>query len=83
MTRVYAILAALTVVTMVGAMSWLGFSGGEGDDQFAQCRGGAVAGGAGAIGGPFTLVSETGETVTEEDVIDKPALIYFGYTFCP
>lgn len=82
MTRVYAILAAVAVVAMVGAMSWLGFSG-EDDDQFAQCRGGAVAGGAGAIGGSFTLVSETGETVTEEDVIDKPSLIYFGYTFCP
>ena len=38
---------------------------------------------AGAIGGPFTLVSETGETVTDEDVITGPTLIYFGYTFCP
>lgn len=82
MTRIYAILAALAVVVMLGAMSWLGFSE-RGDDQFAQCRGGAVAGGTSAIGGPFTLVSETGETVTEQDVIDKPALIYFGYTFCP
>ncbi|TYB90458.1 SCO family protein [Oceaniovalibus sp. ACAM 378] len=42
-----------------------------------------VAGGAGAIGGPFTLVSETGETVTDVDVITKPTLVYFGYTFCP
>ncbi|PRY78699.1 protein SCO1/2 [Yoonia maritima] len=36
-----------------------------------------------AIGGPFELVSETGETVTDTDVITKPTLVYFGYTFCP
>ena len=29
------------------------------------------------------MVSETGETVTDADVVDRPALIYFGYTFCP
>ena len=52
------------------------------DDQFAGCRASSVAGG-GAIGGPFTLVSETGQTVTDRDVLDKPALVYFGYTFCP
>jgi protein SCO1/2 len=56
---------------------------GASDDQFAQCRAGQIAGGAAAIGGPFTLMSETGETVTEKDVIDQPTLIYFGYTFCP
>ena len=42
-----------------------------------------MAGGSAQIGGPFELVSETGETVTDADVIDKPTLIYFGYTFCP
>ncbi|MEM6825915.1 MAG: SCO family protein [Pseudomonadota bacterium] len=50
-------------------------------DQYAQCREGAVAGGS--IGGPFTLVSETGETVTDTEVLDKPSILYFGYTFCP
>ena len=25
----------------------------------------------------------TGASVTDADVIDKPALVYFGYTFCP
>ncbi|QFT98004.1 SCO1/SenC family protein [Roseovarius sp. THAF8] len=83
MTRVYAILAGVAVIVLLGVTYFVTQRGGNGDDQFAQCRGGAVAGGAGAIGGPFTLVSETGETVTEEDVIDKPSLIYFGYTFCP
>ncbi len=42
-----------------------------------------IAGGPGAIGGPFTLVDQTGETVTDADVITRPTLVYFGYTFCP
>jgi protein SCO1 len=45
-----------------------------------DCRSGQVAG---DLGGPFTLVDQTGKTVTDKDVISKPALIYFGYTFCP
>jgi protein SCO1/2 len=28
-------------------------------------------------------VDETGQTVTDVDVIDEPTLIYFGYTYCP
>ena len=52
-------------------------------DPFDPCRPTAVAGGSGSIGGPFTLVSETGETVTDKDVITEPTLVYFGYTFCP
>lgn len=54
----------------------------QGGDRFAQCRTGQVAGGA-KIGGPFTLVSETGQTLTSEQALDEPALVYFGYTFCP
>ena len=40
------------------------------------------AGGA-DIGGPFELTAHTGERATAETVIDRPALFYFGYTFCP
>lgn len=50
------------------------------DDQFAQCRSSTVAG---DLGGPFELVNGAGETVTDQDVITEPTLIYFGYTFCP
>jgi len=36
-----------------------------------------------AVGGPFTLVDDTGSTVTEKTLASKPYAIYFGYTFCP
>jgi protein SCO1 len=35
------------------------------------------------IGGPFTLVDDTGATVTEKTIAGKPYVMYFGYTFCP
>lgn len=35
------------------------------------------------VGGPFTLIRQDGTEVTDKDVIDRPSLIYFGYTFCP
>jgi protein SCO1/2 len=73
-------LAGLAVVGLIGA-SVLYVLQPTGDDQFAQCRAGAVGGGA--IGGPFTLTDENGKTVTDKDVITGPTLVYFGYTFCP
>lgn len=82
MTKLYAGLAAAAVIAVIGgtaAWTWLRAP----DDQFASCREGVVAGGSAAVGGPFTLVSETGTTVTEADVITRPTLVYFGYTFCP
>ncbi len=82
MTRAIAIAAATLVLATLGLTWWLAFGPG-GDDAFAQCREGAIAGGTASIGGPFTLVNEQGEEVTEADVITKPSLVYFGYTFCP
>jgi protein SCO1/2 len=36
-----------------------------------------------SIGGPFTLVDDTGATITEKTLAGKPYAMYFGYTFCP
>ena len=55
----------------------------QGDDQFAQCSSSSVAGGMDAFGTPFTLTRDDGQRVTDQDVFDKPTLLYFGYTFCP
>ena len=39
--------------------------------------------GTASIGGPFELVNQNGETVTQADFNGKYMMIYFGYTFCP
>src|SRR5258708_6507065 len=36
-----------------------------------------------AIGGPFTLVTTSGEDVSDQTYRGKWLLIFFGYTFCP
>lgn len=82
MTRIYALLAAgMLIALMLG--TYIVSNLRTDRDQFASCRASNIAGGPGLIGGPFELVNSAGETVTETDVITKPTLIYFGYTFCP
>lgn len=36
-----------------------------------------------AIGGPFRLTDQDGRTVTEQDLLGRPSLVFFGYTHCP
>ncbi|MEL7097415.1 MAG: SCO family protein [Pseudomonadota bacterium] len=80
MTRIAAIAAALVVVSgLAGTYLWTQFGASQ-STTFAQCSGGSVGG---DIGGPFTLVNSEGQTVTDQDVLTEPSLIYFGYTFCP
>jgi protein SCO1/2 len=82
MVRILSLLALVAVIAGLGA-TWVLTRGAGSDDQFAECRMGRVATGPGMIGGPFELVSETGETVTDKDVITEPTILYFGYTYCP
>jgi len=49
--------------------------GGTGEDRKAAA--------SASYGGSFTLVDQNGRTVTERDLIGKPSLIFFGFTFCP
>jgi protein SCO1 len=80
MTKLFAGVAAAAVAAFLGASAWYVLQSRSGD-TFADCRQGQIAGGD--IGGPFTLVNPAGKTVTDQDVLTKPALVYFGYTFCP
>lgn len=80
--RGLAIAAAAVVVFLLGVGTYYAFFNAP-DDKFAQCRGGQVATGAASIGGPLSLVSETGAAVTDAEMFTKPTLLYFGYTYCP
>lgn len=71
--------AAAALLLLTGWL-WLHPAAG---DPFAGCRTSVVAGGAGALGGPFTLTDETGARVTDQQVFDQPSIFYMGYTYCP
>lgn len=82
MLKVYAALAITVVAGLVGGTALVVWNQNQ-NDPFAECRTASVAGGAGAIGGPFTLTDGSGKTVTDQEVLAKPSLVYFGYSFCP
>jgi cytochrome oxidase Cu insertion factor (SCO1/SenC/PrrC family) len=35
------------------------------------------------VGGPFTMVDHSGQTVSEKTYLGKPMLLFFGFTYCP
>ena len=78
MSKLYAGISALVLAAIIGGTA-LYTTLQRPDD----CGGNSVEGGSAAIGGPFELVAPDGIIVREPDVIDRPALVYFGYTFCP
>ena len=77
--RTGATIGVVVVAAILGLTSYAVVSR-RSTDQFAACRSGNVAGGQ--IGGPLQLVDETGQTVTEAQIISKPALVYFGFASC-
>ena len=42
-----------------------------------------AATGKALVGGPFSLIDQTGKRVTDQDFRGRYLLVYFGYTFCP
>jgi protein SCO1/2 len=49
----------------------------------SKCSPNLIAGGKSTIGGNFSLIDESGTLVDSKQVIIKPSLIYFGYSYCP
>lgn len=82
MLKIYAVAAVAAVAALVGGTGWYVYQKRSGD-PYAGCRQSVIAGGAGAVGGPFSLLDQTGKRVSEKEVLDGAALVYFGYTFCP
>lgn len=64
----YAVIGLLVSLLLLGTGAFLWLNG--------------QAGGP-VVGGPFTLVSGDGHTVTDRDFRGKYLLVYFGYTYCP
>ncbi len=66
---VIAIVGLLAVAAAIGAMTiW---------------QSSTTAGTKALIGGPFSLVNQKGERMTEKDFEGDFMIAYFGYTFCP
>lgn len=83
MTRVYAVSAAVLAAAFLGALAYFVLFGRSGGEQFAQCRDAGITVAGDTLGGPFEMVDHTGRTVSDMDLITRPSLLYFGYTFCP
>ncbi len=75
--------AGVAIVALLAGTWWMTAPGNRGDDPFAACRSSTVGTGVASIGGPMSLIDENGEAVSEAEIIAKPTLVYFGYTFCP
>lgn len=81
MGRSVIFVAVGVAAVLLGTTAFLSLK--SGDSEIANCSVNNIAGGTSTIGGPFSLIDESGTRVTDKDVLTEPSLIYFGYTFCP
>ena len=76
MTKLAALLAGCGLAVLIGGTAAYTFMA-----DSAECDASSAVGAS--VGGPFELINAQGQLVTDADVIDRPSLVYFGYTFCP
>ena len=48
-----------------------------------EMTGSTSSSGNARVGGPFELVSHTGDIVSDRTLSGRPYLVFFGFTFCP
>ena len=66
----------LLLAALAGGLLWY-------ESEHVPGLGRVVTTGQAQIGGPFTLIDQTGKRVTSADFRGRYMLIYFGYSFCP
>jgi protein SCO1/2 len=69
--RLFLLIACIAGIFIAGALAW---RVGVFDGQDAQ---------AGAVGGPFKLVDQTGRPVDESVLKGRWSVVFFGFTYCP
>jgi protein SCO1 len=74
-------LALLSVV--LGSLVAFGYFKRHNEMKVAALPGNCNSRAFAEIGGPFNLVNQDNVAVSEKTFLGKPALIYFGFTFCP
>jgi len=74
-SKVSLIVLAFVTLSLVGLGSALLMRGTE--PSTVQTSGEAL------VGGPFEMINQKGETVTEADFRGRHMLIFFGFTYCP
>jgi protein SCO1/2 len=63
----------VTVLVLAGVLGWLTLDVNRSKETLAE----------GPFGVPFTLVSQTGQPITEKAFRGKPTALFFGFTHCP
>lgn len=74
----YSVLALIAILVLGSIAVGLGV---------VDVGGRTVAEGKFAIGSPvvgsFSLIDQNGQTVTEADMLGRPAVVFFGFVYCP
>ncbi|WP_269715011.1 SCO family protein [Caulobacter sp. NIBR2454] len=78
--RVFLVLLCLAAAAFAGVLAWrVGALGGK-DHRASQA---VTSTGTAAIGGPFTLINQDGQPVTEQALKGQWSAVFFGFTYCP
>lgn len=73
----------LFISTIMLSMGLLSACNNQTTQTEAGRSGKTVTSGKADLGGPFTLIDHDGKPVSEADLLGKPHMVYFGFTFCP
>ncbi len=72
--------AALGALVAGGSLAYVFMGGGT---PVTMALRESVSTGKALVGGPFSLIDQTGKAVTDKDFKGRYLLVFFGYTFCP